>query len=238
MKKNAMLKIAAILMVAVLLTTCAISSTFAKYTTTGAAGTASARVAKWGVTIDTTITGLFVDTYDADSDDEVISFNGADVVAPGTEGSVTLATSIKGTPEVAVAVTTDADLTLANWEVDSAYYCPLVFTITLNSVAKTIKTGDVIEGENVIDTAAELETAVEAAIEAATKEYAAGTDLSAATDFDLTIAWSWAFTGDDVKDTALGNAGLNPVDGSFDVSKQATVALSITQTVTQLDSIS
>lgn len=48
-----------------LMTTCAISSTFAKYTTS-ASGTDSARVAKWGFTPTTiTLTDLFKNTYDA-----------------------------------------------------------------------------------------------------------------------------------------------------------------------------
>ena len=217
MKKNAMLKIAAILMVAVLLTTCAISSTFAKYTTTGAAGTASARVAKWGVTIDTTITDLFVDKYDAGSEDEVIGFEAADVVAPGTTGSVTLATSVTGTPEVAVEVTTAAEVTLSNWEVEDAWYCPLAFTVNGQT-----KCG------NEFDDAAAFEAWIEGEIAKATKQYPAGTDLSAATDFDLAISWTWAFTGavdqTDANDTALGDAAT-----------PAEVEISITQTVTQID---
>ncbi len=47
MKKNVMMRVASALLVAVLLTTCAISGTFAKYTTS-ATGSDSARVAKWG----------------------------------------------------------------------------------------------------------------------------------------------------------------------------------------------
>ena len=51
MRKNKMMRAASALMVAVLLTTCTISGTFAKYVTT-ASGNDTARVAKWGVQID------------------------------------------------------------------------------------------------------------------------------------------------------------------------------------------
>ena len=50
MKKNTMMRLAAVLLVGVLLTTSVIGGTFAKYTTSDDA-TDTARVAKWGVTI-------------------------------------------------------------------------------------------------------------------------------------------------------------------------------------------
>lgn len=234
MKKNAMLKIAAILMVAVLLTTCAISSTFAKYTTTGDTKSDSARVAKWGVTIDTTIEGLFLDKYDAGSNDEVISADTTDVVAPGTTGSVTLNTSVKGTPEVAVEITTAATVSLDNWVgPDDKWYCPLA--VTVNGATKT---------GNEFASADLFEDWIKAEIEKATKQYAAGTDLAAATDFDLVISWTWAYTGangqTDVKDTYLGNAGINVGTETDPVylneNDPAEISISITQTVTQLDS--
>ena len=67
MKKNVMMRVASVLLVAVLLTTCAISGTFAKYTT-GDAGHDTARVAKWGVTITangTTFAEAYNDAADA-----------------------------------------------------------------------------------------------------------------------------------------------------------------------------
>ena len=53
MKKNTMMRIASVLMVAVLLSTCAISSTFAKYVSSDSA-TDTARIAKWGVEVTAT----------------------------------------------------------------------------------------------------------------------------------------------------------------------------------------
>lgn len=87
MKKNKMMRIASVLLVAVLLSTCAIFGTFAKYTTS-VTSQDSARVAYWGFQSSNSIdiTGLFAATYD-----NVKSQNVKDVVAPGTLGSASFA---------------------------------------------------------------------------------------------------------------------------------------------------
>ena len=61
MKKNKMMRIASILMVAVLVSTCAVSGTFAKYVTSDS-GKDTARVAKWGISI-LASGDLFAETY-------------------------------------------------------------------------------------------------------------------------------------------------------------------------------
>jgi hypothetical protein len=237
MKKNAMLKIAAILMVAVLLTTCAISSTFAKYTT-AAEDDVTARVAKFGVTVTANVDDLFATSYTdprgdaADVNAETITTGEGEqaisvtdnVVAPGTAKSFNTGIVVTGKPEVAVQVTTVANLTLTGWTVGGAEYCPLVFTVGTGTYK--------IDG-TAIKTVAELETAVENAIAAYTAIYAPNTDLSTAATDNFVIGWSWAFEvldsdGDvdaaiDVKDTALGDAAT------------ASVSLTLKQTITQVD---
>ena len=107
MRKNKMMRLASVMLVLTMLTTCAISGTFAKYTTQDSASD-TARVAKWGIvlqadgklygenygtgtnsapTTDTTVANLSVD---AD----------ANAVAPGTENKKGLSFSVNGTPEV------------------------------------------------------------------------------------------------------------------------------------------
>lgn len=132
MKKNVMMRIASVLMVAVLLTTCAISGTFAKYVTK-AEGTDSARVAKWGIVLTMEGDDMFAPEYEADDEtftgsedntDPVLSVRvdpayleaakeGSifDLVAPGTTNDGFKAT-IVGTPEVAVRYTLHID---ADW---------------------------------------------------------------------------------------------------------------------------
>ena len=96
MKKNAMLKIAAVLLVAVLLTTCAISSTFAKYASEGGSFTDGARVAKWGVTVTTKLDASqsgFKTEY-KDGNKWVKTRESDNVVAPGTSGVLKLAMNV------------------------------------------------------------------------------------------------------------------------------------------------
>ncbi len=224
MKTNKMMRIASVLLVAVLLTTCVISGTFAKYVTEGAAATDSARVAKWGVTIDTASFATFANTYAADDGETSITntvVSTDKVVAPGTTKTLANVT-IAGTPEVAVAVDYVATVTLTGFD----DYCPIVFTVNGNSY----KVGD-----GGIADATALATKVKEEIEKFSAEYEAGTDLGTKDDA-VTVSWAWAFeTGandgekatNNVKDTALGNAAAE--------GNAAEISLSLTATVTQID---
>ena len=226
MKKNRMMRVASGLLVAVLLTTCVISGTFAKYVT-DASGSDSARVAKFGVKI-TAAKDMFNDsykdtktTYTANEQIGEITVQadteGTDVVAPGTKGSL-VGFEVTGTPEVDVEVTYVADLTLTGWTVDNAEYCPIEITVG----SETFKMG----GE--IATVAALEKAVEDAIVAKKAIYHTNTDLSTVVNDDVVVSWEWKFTGnDDVKDTALGDAAA--------AGNAAEIALAITTTITQID---
>ena len=221
MKKNVMMRVASALLVAVLMTTCAISGTFAKYTTSDT-DTDIARVAKFGVQVDVVVDGAFATEYAATESvtdvssnviaKTVLSSDTDNLLAPGTNGTLLSKASISGTPEVAVNVKKVAVLTLTGWEVDGLYYCPLV-----------------INGISGLDYAsADAFAAAVVATLNSDVNYAPNTNLAA----DTTVEWSWAFrTGDnevekaanDVKDTKLGNAGT------------ATIEFTYTITVTQVD---
>ena len=220
MKKNRMMRAASALLVAVLMTTCTISGTFAKYVTEGSAGD-TARVAKFGVTV--TATGnaaMFSDTYATDlvtaakdsSDNDLATTVAATtkVVAPVTEIENATTFTIEGTPEVAVNVAYTGTLdegkavALSGWVGD---YCPLVFTINTAEIKQT-------------GTVAEFETALNNAIKKSVN-YEPGTPL--ASTEDLSVSWAWPFEGDNVKDTALGDAA------------SATVSIGVKCTVTQID---
>ena len=107
MKKNKMMRVASALLVAVLLTTSAISGTFAKYVTTNS-GSDTAQVAKFGVVINVADDLGVFDTAYAKEDSaykgtlSVKSESTAQLVAPGTKGSMTF--NITGMPEVATRV--------------------------------------------------------------------------------------------------------------------------------------
>lgn len=125
MKKNKMSRLATALLILVLLTTSIVGSTFAKYTTTGSASD-TARVAKWGVTVNTS-GSLYSDAYaienaadgkgnlpaqwtsaspDADKITVAATTAKDNIVAPGTKSAGGLSFSISGKPEVAVKVST------------------------------------------------------------------------------------------------------------------------------------
>ena len=186
MKKNVMMRVASALLVAVLMTTCAISGTFAKYTTTQT-GSDSAHVAKWGVTVEVTGTSAFLNNYE--SGDVVSSVTEEKVVAPGTDG--TLATAeISGTPEVRVNVKREATLELTGWTVDGDFYCPIVITVG----------SSIVSGLD-YDNAADFIDAVEAFLDY-DQDIEANQDL----EYEVVVTWKWAFNGDDAKDTKLGDA--------------------------------
>ena len=235
MKKNKFLRLASVMLMLCLITTCAISGTFAKYTTNGTA-TDSARVAKWGVSV----TGNFVtaDTFaqEYDSDEtgvgaytELTVDASENVFAPGTSG--TLADiEITGNPEVAVRITYSADLTFSNWQVSASDYCPIA--ITVGTV--TYRMGDPANDNATLknySTLSAFEAAVEAAIAATSADVIAiGSDLDE--NQDLQVTWSWAFDNttnpyiDNAKDTALANIAE---------PNEPTLSISVTATVTQID---
>ena len=81
MKKNKMMRIASVLLVAVLLSTCAISGTFAKYIST-ASSSDKATVAKWDVKVEDAKLGVENTTFTFDIFGEKL--------APGMSGSFEL----------------------------------------------------------------------------------------------------------------------------------------------------
>ncbi|MBQ8403328.1 MAG: hypothetical protein IJX55_02750 [Clostridia bacterium] len=231
MKKNVMMRMASCLLVAVLLTTCVISGTFAKYTTTADASD-EARVAKWGVEITTdSDLGLFSETYEiatatnaadnsAITNSVAVSSTGTNVVAPGTSGSVNF--SISGTPEVAVnvkvemTVNKDVKISKSTTGVElTEDYCPVVFTLTKDGTTDALATGTL--------------TDIKTAMEELSANYAPNTNLEAT----YTLSWEWAFNGNnDIADTYLGNVAAGTVT---DANVETGIEFNFTITVTQVD---
>jgi len=223
MKKNTMMRVASALLVAVLLTTCAISGTFAKYVTSKES-TDTARVAKFGVDLAVTVDGAFATEYDADTtaNDEhgvaiaktvVAAADDQDnLVAPGTKGDLMASATIAGAPEVAVNVKQEATLVLTGWEVNGTYYCPLVITVD----------GTAFYGLDYQSVDKFIE-AVEAALDSDVN-YAPNTDLTES----HSVTWAWAFEGTDGKqtdelDTALGNYAAKTGDIKISFTYKVTV---------------
>ena len=205
MKKNITMRIAAVLFILTMITTCVFATTFAKYTTDGKA-TDSARVAKWGVTIEASGEELFASEYGATVESSV------DVVAPGTSGSLA-EFDITGTPEVSTHVSFVSTVDIEGWTLNSGLYFPVV-----------VKVGNTAVDLSGCDEEAEVEKAIKDAIDAITYDYNPGVAIP---DTNLLISWEWAFKGDDTNDTALGD--LAAVDDA------PTISLLVVCTVEQVN---
>lgn len=230
MKKNKMMRVASALLVAVLLSTCAISGTFAKYTSS-ATGSDYARVAYWGFGLDSSIAidDLFLDVYQ----NTVDSKNGDDVIAPGTANFATFkfAYTDNGTvdakaPEVAYTFTVDTTgSTIAsaienNPNIQWALVDKASFTDVANVDPAAWGTWDaLIDGIKAMS--GEADGSCEYAPNTAPEAFAQGTEW--------VIVWQWKFetSGDadqDILDTNMGNkVNLD------------TVKIVITITATQVD---
>ena len=173
MKKNKMMRVASVLLVAVLLTTSVISGTFAKYTTQDSAGD-NARVAKWGVELQ--VAGLmYGDHYaagtvapsayaTANTATVTADAQGTKVVAPGTKNDDGISFSLNGTPEVSGVIT--AEIAYEN-----------IYLMT-GEYGVMIKRGTVSEADY---------TAVMALADATEKYY-----VKSGSDYTLATAWAAA----------------------------------------------
>ena len=260
MKKNRMMRVASALLVAVLLSTCAISGTFAKYVTSDS-GSDTARVAKFGVTV-TAAGSLYGKDYvdfatgntPGSTNLTVVSSDTDKLVAPGTESLDNGMTfTVSGKPEVKVQVTVDVnddtlkdvflaqknglpDMTTGNasdtFDNGAAYY-PVKYTLSRTT---TTGTTTLVDGDNL--------AAVKTALEDLTEIYDANTDLAAQIG-TLKLTWAWDFDANgagtyDKQDTLLGDLAANTplapattLTAGTDYNLESSIEISVT--VTQID---
>lgn len=215
MKKNTMMRVASVLLVAVLLSTCVISSTFAKYTTQ-VSSSDSARVAKWGFnTASINFENLFASSYTNVS-------NGTDeqaIIAPGTSGEVTFKfeNAIDGTPEVAYTFVVDTN--------DSA--CAEAIQKNANITWALAKTSE--KDSATYGSWTQLITAIENLDQ--NKTYAAD-EIPEMVDTEYTILWKWTYENND---DGNDNDNFNDTDlGNTAVTNDLVVTLKVTITATQI----
>ena len=264
MRKNKMMRLASVLLVAVLLTTSVISGTYAKYVTT-ASGTDSARVAKWGITM-ITGTDIFSDKYDS----TVASINGDKVVAPGTTNSNIY--TVGGTPETAYVITFDGTATkdvflgAANYTYPAPYaasmsanateltnpYYPVKYQVQIETgkgLVSAIELGGLSNGTHTFNNLEEAMTAL--------SKTKVKFDANTPCDLKVTITWEWWFdqetgakvvkhtdhTSVDKFDTILGDlAAMRYGDtvalttaAEINVNYGLDIAYSLQMTATQID---
>lgn len=134
MKKNKFLKVAGAVFTMCLITTCAIGTTFAKYTT-GSSASDTARVAKWGVEVSASGTMFgtaYQDTIVSDGKTEAtvqsnhnISY-AANVVAPGTMNNTGIQIKVEGQPEVEFTVKAEVTTAASDISLNKGTYGVMV----------------------------------------------------------------------------------------------------------------
>lgn len=227
MKKNTMMRLASGLLVAVLLTTCAISGTFAKYVTSDSTGD-EARVAKFGVTV-TAEGGLFAENYLATTADTPTSATtgitvksegglGDSVVAPGTKSTDNgIEFTITGTPEVNVNVnievtnnTKDIFLTAGFYDNATTGADDIAQVAAKYEPIKYTLWQDVGSGYNKVTGATNVNLAtLSTVLTDLSADYAANANLAEEIG-KLKITWAWAYAGNDLEDTILGDLAADP----------------------------
>lgn len=208
MKKNRMMRLASMLLVAVMMTTCTISGTFAKYVTSVEA-TDTARVARWGIN---STANVAFDLFDPSYGTTVNSQYGDNVIAPGTTKTEMVQLSYVG-QEVAPEVDYMIDLDVVE-----------------SSIGDNINANPNIKWSFNGSAWGTWDTMI-ANIEAYHQDVEAN-NLPTIASSGIEIKWMWAFDESDPEaegnydtwDTAMGNA--SPLE---------TVKLSIKLTATQVD---
>ena len=202
MKKNKVLLLGIITVFVAIFSLTLVSGTWAKYTST-VSGTSTATVAKWAWKVDT-----------------------EDVVGGGTTASFNadLFKTIK-----------EEDTTTGETDVKPGLIAPgtggqLSFTVENASEVSGKVVLKFEESENPLNIP--LQYSVDGNVWKSAAEFSALTDNTAELKLggtapltkEFKIYWRWAFTGDDAKDTGLGNAAVAP-----------TITVKVTLTFTQVD---
>lgn len=211
-KKNHTMRIAAGVMTAALLSTCAISSTFAKYTSEST-GTATARVAKWDILFgeETAMSKKFTfdlystlyDTTANSAETDVKTGDDVTRIAPGTQGS--FAVKIRNNSEVTAKYTVSFAIGYTDDTANTETVKNVTIPLRFSTDGSTNWTTD-IATLNIADTAA-------------VKLGMTDSDKSAT----CTVYWKWDYeNSNDANDTILGTAG-------------AEIQITATVTATQVD---
>lgn len=252
MKRKKITRLASILFALVLVTTCVISGTFAKYITQASTDGQKAKVAKWGVTVSAS-GKLFDETYLKATDNTPngkkgstgtvsveVEATGTNLVAPGTKSYPETDTenafkiSITGEPEVAVKVsitTSDSSNETKDVNLDNKYF-PVKFKLW----QKNVKADKYVT----IEAAGETLTSITNYLTNLGKDktFEPNTNLGE-TYGDFIITWEWPIgTSDEVddatnkNDTLLGDYAANKTieeSHTYNIEEVLSMKISVTQ---------
>lgn len=251
MRKNKFLRLASVMLMLCLITTCAISGTFAKYTTS-ATSTDAAKVAKWGVSfqIDTQLSGTYAPTAELPTGvtmQYTVKAGTGKVVAPGTTGYAYKFTAT-GAPEVSYKATFALDV---NSKViflnkvagnDSDVYRPVALTVKIDG--ETVNNTPVYTVADLAAILAKIDFYYDVSAEKYfyTKDNSVGTPTYTDNGTDvpeLEVVWNWLFDVDAPSngfDTNLGDLAAGKTVGTYASTDYCLdFDLDITATATQVD---
>lgn len=206
MKKNTMMRVASALLVAVLLTTCAISGTFAKYVS-DAESQDEARVARWDIELngnsinETFNFDLFATVNDTAgaTETDVATNATTSIIAPGTSGEFTI--KLKNLSEVTAKYG-------IVYEVDNDAGIPVKFSVDNGNT-----------WTNTLEAVVAHDTNTKLA-------------MNAATTTDIKVMWKWDYERGNGAEIAT-NDGADTAFG--EKTTLDTITVSATVTVTQVD---
>lgn len=197
MRKNKFLRAAVLMLALVMVTSCFVGGTFAKYTT-GDQAQDNARVAKWGVDVKVESNDIFKNEYKSLSDLNTVvvrSEDAAKVVAPGTAGNG-LTITITGKPEVASKLVFDVQAS----DIFLGDYHPVEFALCQNTVPTDPDESVIVRPSQPI-----VKGTLEEVLEALNnKTYEPNEEINDV----YQLVWDWDFSVDeehDKMDTILGD---------------------------------
>ncbi len=225
MQKNNMMRLASVLLIAVLLSTCAVSGTFAKYTTTQLAES-KARVAKWDIDFnagDQQSKNFVFNLFDTVND----NYENAATQVPEKEGDVTQPTDVAENTPAIIAPGTSGSFTI-NLRNDSEVSAKYAISFEANNTSniplqfKTDKiSSDWTPNINEINISAEDN-----------QKLKTGTETT-----QVTVYWRWLY---ERKDDNGSTDSADSADTDLGTSRDSngntpTITVTATVTVTQVD---
>lgn len=215
--KAVIIVIAMLLMVALVVGMGAM--TYSRYITSGTTGSQIATAAKWGFVVTVDASNILGKSYKAtaentlatvDSTGVAVKVTGdANVVAPGTTGSMTI--SINGSAEVLAALEiTAVGLQEISYTKDESTYNPVKWSLSEQT------DGSILSNVKLIDITSKLAEQ--------NKTFEANTSYNK----KYTLTWSWDLdSGNDEKDTAIGKAVAGTTESGATIVTEMTFNISV-----------
>lgn len=229
------LKVTAILLCVTLMSTAVLSTTFAKYTTSGS-GSTSARVAKWGITLEpmTDVKKVWTNSDGI----AALSSTTDNIIAPGTGGDL-VRFRLEGNPEVAQKVDFNLDFGIFGGYdnlIGQKTYFPILITVGIKAYdgsnkeimvdgITTNKEYLIESDENISKFAERVESAAKAVLDHnVTPNGWGGTEYA-----EYFVRWDWFYDDADIDASSITDATKIALKSYQDPEKDTMLAAAIVQ---------